>query len=894
MTDLRSQLQAGLGGSYTLERELGRGGMATVFLAQDLKHDRPVALKVLHPELAMSLGPERFLREIKLAARLQHPHILTVLDSGETGGRLWFSMPFVEGESLRDRLRRERQLPVEDALRIAREAAQALQYAHSHGVIHRDIKPENLLLTDDGNTLVADFGIARGLQAGGGSDEKLTDTGLVVGTPAYMSPEQAAGDRAMDARSDVYSLASVLYEMLAGEPPFTAPTMQAMIVKRLTEPPPSVRGARPAVPDAVDQAIRKALAPLAADRFGTMAQFGQALQGSASVQTAAATVPTPAAASPSPPARPGAAETRWPRVSPVAIALTAGLLIGGGLLFAWRRAGSGGDSPSGRRVVAVLPFDNLGDSADAYFADGVSDEVRSKLGQVGGLEVIARNSSLPYRHTAKQPSEIAHDLGADYLLTGTVRWEKSGGTSRVRVTPELVDARPGQAARSKWGQQFDASLTDVFQVQADIANKVADALGVALADSARREITAKPTQNLAAYDEYLKGEAASQGMTAADPPSLRRAIAFYERAVALDSMFEPGWARLSIARTNLYGNAVPDPALAAQARAAAERARRLNPNDPMAHRAAAACLVTLPPVDLTRGRAEYERALRLAPGDPNLLNNIAALEMTAGRWDSAAVRLERAALVDPRSVLVAITLSDVRRGLRQYPAADSAANRILTLAPTNPRGVSRKVMAALGRGDLAGARAAVESGVQRIDPNALFNYLAMYYELYWVLNNDQQRQVLDLPLSAYGDDRSSWGIVRAQIYHLRGDRTRTRIYADSARIAFVEHIKAEPGDPQQHTFLGLALAYLGRGAEAEQEGRRGIELGGEDATVVPYLRHQLVRIYLATGQPEKALDELESLVKVPYDLSPGWLRVDPRFDPLRNNPRFQKLVVGTS
>src|SRR6185295_14238846 len=196
---------------------------------------------------------------------------------------------------------------------------------------------------------------------------------------------------------------------------------------------------------------------------------------------------------------------------------------GGGLLFAWRRT-AGTDSPAGTRIVAVLPFDNMGDSSDAYFADGVSDEVRSKLGQVAGLEVIARGSSLEYRHSSKRPNEIAHELGADYLLTGTVRWEKSGGASRVRVTPELVDARPGQPARSKWGQQFDASLTDVFQVQADIATKVADALGVALADSARREVTAKPTENLAAYDEFLKGEAASQAMTVVDPPSLRRAI----------------------------------------------------------------------------------------------------------------------------------------------------------------------------------------------------------------------------------------------------------------------------------------------------------------------------------------------------------------------------------
>src|SRR6476620_8147829 len=257
MTDLRSQLQAGLGASYTLERELGHGGMATVYVAQDLKHDRPVALKVLHPELASALGPERFQRAIRLAARLQHPHILTVLDSGAAGGRLWFTMPFVEGESLRDRLRRERQLPVEDALRIAREAAAALDYAHRHGVVHRDIKPENILLTADGDTLVADFGIARAL----GGEDGLTQTGLAIGTPAYMSPEQASGDKAIDARTDIYSLGAVLYEMLAGEVPYTGPTAQAIIMRRFAEPVPSVRRLRPNVPEGMDQAIRRALAP---------------------------------------------------------------------------------------------------------------------------------------------------------------------------------------------------------------------------------------------------------------------------------------------------------------------------------------------------------------------------------------------------------------------------------------------------------------------------------------------------------------------------------------------------------------------------------------------------------------------------------------------------------
>jgi serine/threonine protein kinase len=244
MAEVHEQLQRGLADRYRLERELGRGGMATVYLARDLRHDRSVALKVLHPQLAQALGPERFKREIETVARLQHPHILTVLDSGEAAGQLWFTMPYVEGESLRDRLRREPQLPLEDAVRIATDAARALEYAHQHGVVHRDIKPENLLLTKDGSTLVADFGIARAMSGG---DEQLTQTGMSVGTPAYMSPEQAAGDRHLDARSDVYSLATVLYEMLAGEPPFTGPTPQAIVAKRLSGEIPRLRQVRPSV-----------------------------------------------------------------------------------------------------------------------------------------------------------------------------------------------------------------------------------------------------------------------------------------------------------------------------------------------------------------------------------------------------------------------------------------------------------------------------------------------------------------------------------------------------------------------------------------------------------------------------------------------------------------------
>jgi serine/threonine-protein kinase len=281
VTSIPAQLADALLQRYVLERELGHGGMAIVYLARDLKHDRPVALKVLHPYLAASLGPDRFLQEIRLAARLQHPHVLTVFDSGESGGHLWFTMPYVEGESLRQRLQREGSLRLHDALRIGREAGEALQYAHDHGVVHRDVKPENILLTKDGNTLVADFGIARRLDSPATSN--LTATGMVVGTPSYMSPEQASGEPEIDGRSDVYSLGCVVYEMLAGSPPFTGPTIHAIIAKHLSQaaPPVITPGG---VPPAISRAIARALAKSPAERFPTAADFVSALEGSGVVE----------------------------------------------------------------------------------------------------------------------------------------------------------------------------------------------------------------------------------------------------------------------------------------------------------------------------------------------------------------------------------------------------------------------------------------------------------------------------------------------------------------------------------------------------------------------------------------------------------------------------------
>jgi eukaryotic-like serine/threonine-protein kinase len=894
VADIRAALETALASRYRLERELGRGGMATVYLAQDLRHDRPVALKVLHSELAASMGPERFQREIRMAARLQHPHILSIHDSGEVAGDastppiLWFAMPFIEGESLRDRLTRERQLPLDDAVRIGREAADALEYAHQHGIIHRDIKPENILLSA-GHALVADFGIARALAEP--SDSKLTETGTTLGTPAYMSPEQAAGERAVDHRSDIYSLGCVLYEALAGEPPFTGPTAQAIIARRFTETPRLLHEVRETVPGGVERAVARALAKSPADRFGSAGEFGRALAevstGSRTAETPRVTAPTPANAAPT------AVHAVRPQTlrRPVTAALALGFLLGLGVLFGWLRSHGHDETPAGTKRLAVLPFENLGAAEDEYFADGVTDEVRGKLASLAGLQVIARSSSGQYKKTTKSPQEIGRELGVDYLLTGTVRWEKGSAGNRVRVSPELIQV--GTAATT-WQQPFDASITDVFQVQADIAGRVAEALDVALGAPQKKTLAEKPTENLAAYEAFLKGEEAGQGLAVADPRAIRRAIDYYGQAVALDSAFTQAWVQLSRAHSSFYNVGTPTPEGATASRDAAERARRLAPERPEIQ-LALGDYQQFVRTDATAALAAYELGLEKAPDNAELLSATGRVEQSLGRWQASAERYTKANAVDPRSVLNARRQGIALLWLRRYPEADAAFARGLTISPATLLLYTGRAMVRLAQGDLAGARDVIRKVPAEVEPTTLVSNLATYWDLFWMLDDNQQGLLLRLPPSAFDDDRGAWGSALAATYALRGNHARARAYADSAVSAFEEQIKATPDNPQLYVLLGTVLAYAGRKDDAIRKGQLAVEKLpiSKDAYQGAYIQHQLARIYILVGEPDKALDQLEPLLKIPYYLSPAWLRIDPAFDPLRSNPRFQRLVAAT-
>ncbi|MEP6574667.1 MAG: serine/threonine-protein kinase [Gemmatimonadota bacterium] len=511
-------LRTGLAERYRVERVLGTGGMAVVYLARDLAHDRDVALKVLRPELAAVTGAERFHREIRLAARLVHPNILPLLDSGVTGGRLWYTMPFIEGESLRSRLERVKQLPIDDAIRLTTEVAEALEHAHAKGILHRDIKPENILLSG-GHALVADFGIARALEETG---DRLTSTGLALGTPGYMSPEQSTGDRELDARSDQYALASVTYEMLAGEPPFTGPTAQAVIARRLSQAPPSARVIRPSISTAVDDALRRALGPVPADRFPSTIEFARALSA--------------AHTAPSTPVR-ESSRARWPLIGVVALTV---LIAIGVTRVIGRRPSVRGAVTSGTADrqglrLAIVPFHLIGhDSADQYLADGITEEVTSTLSNLSGLRVIAPGSVAAIDKTGKGPRELGAELGADALVEGEL--QHAGSAIRVRVS--LIDPATEE---TRWSQKYDHTTQDIFRIQSEVAARVAGLLRIQLAERESRSLGRLPTTNPAAYDVYLRARVIGD-RPGASLPAVDSAIEMLGGAVRLDSSFAAAWA----------------------------------------------------------------------------------------------------------------------------------------------------------------------------------------------------------------------------------------------------------------------------------------------------------------------------------------------------------------
>ena len=897
---LFARLQAALGAEYRVVRELGGGGMSRVFVAEETRLGRRVAVKVLPPEIGVALGAERFHREARLIASLQHPHIVPLLAAGEgADGLLYYTMPYVEGESLARRLEREGPLALGAVVAVVREVAGALDHAHARGIVHRDVKPANVL-TDGTHVLVADFGIARAApvaerEAPGSrpatSDAPsaapgmtLTGAGLVLGTPAYMSPEQADGGH-VDARSDVYSLGCLTFELLTGRRPFADGF-------------PAATALRPELPAAIDAVLARALARRPDDRFQGALDFADAL---------AAADAAPARELGAPRARGG---RRW-ATRRVAAALAVTVVAAAGAATVVRRVvAPAARAPSAaptaptaaadrRRTLAVLPFENVGPSGDAYFADGVADELASRLTSLAGLRVISPRSTREYRGTAKPPTRIGAELGADYLLQGRVRWERAGdggpdaGVGRVRVTAELVSARDGSAV---WADRYAAAVRDVIDVEGEIGERVAAALELALGDGARQALAARPTANFDAYSDFLRGEAlrvAPSGPSGA----WQGAVTRYERAVARDPRFALAYARLSEMQSRLYHAEFDaefdrSEARLTRARAAGETAVRLDPTLAEGHLALGLYYYYgLRQYD--RALDEFTRALRAQPGRAEVQQARGYVLRRQGRFADAAASLTRAIELDPRSAAAAWDLAETYAMMRDFPAAMRYYDRATALAPDWAIVYAERARRLVAwRGDTAEARRIVRDGLTRAKPGLVVARLSGGATLLLGDGPAARAAVRGVTVAAFGGDTTRYLVWMAEWARLHGEPARARAYGDSVRRRLEPLVAATPDDRERRLVLARAYAAMGRSADALREGARAVALAPATRDAIDEINflQDLAQMEVSAGAYDAAVGRLEVLLRMPSDYTATLLRLDPRWAPLRTNARFRRLV----
>jgi TolB-like protein/Tfp pilus assembly protein PilF/tRNA A-37 threonylcarbamoyl transferase component Bud32 len=687
MSDLREQLQRTLGASYTIERELGGGGMSRVFVAEETSLGRKVVVKVLPPDLAATVNVERFRREIQLAARLQHPHIVPVLSSGVSDGLPFYTMPFIEGESLRTRLSRVGRLDVDEATRILRDVLAALSYAHEHGVVHRDIKPENILLTGP-FAVVTDFGVAKALSASTNEGTLVTTVGVVLGTPAYMAPEQAAGDPAANHRADIYSAGAVAYEMLSGERLFADRPAHAIMAAHALDVPASLTGKARGIPPALADLIAKCLEKDPARRPQTEQEVLQSLDAIRQGGGRRGFRIPPLLAS-------GLSGRKRAPLRILAALLTLALIYGGYRLTAQRApADTNVAQPKAPLTIAVLPFENMsGSRENEYFSDGMTDELIQALGTVKGLEVAARTSSFAVKGKNLTVQEIGEKLHVSHVIDGSVR----GSSKRLRVSAALISTGNGYRV---WSETYDREPKDVFQVQDDIAQSIVSALRSTLGNTQPSSGAHRMPRDLATYDLYLKGRYFWNKRTSA---GLQTAADYFEQAIARDTTYALAYAGLSDSYGVLgaFGYLEPKQAYA-KAKPAALKAIALDSTLAEAHTSLGFTHLYYD-LDPASAKREFDRAIALDPryATAHLFN--AWYYLVTGEFDNAIHEAQIARDIEPLSLIINTRLGTTERYAGRYDEAEKQLRKTLELDANFPIALDELARILASRGDYKNA-----------------------------------------------------------------------------------------------------------------------------------------------------------------------------------------------
>jgi len=870
-------------GDYQIIEEIGRGGEGVVYRARQKSLNRTVALKVIGlGKWSSTPHLKRFRHEAEAAASLEHPQIVPIYEIGERDGSCYFSMKFVEGGRL-DEVAQTEPMSARPAAELLVKIARTVQFAHEHGILHRDIKPGNILLDKNGEPHLTDFGLARLIE----QESTITNSFDVLGTPSYMAPEQAAGHtKELTAAADVYSLGAVFYQMLTGEPPFAGGTTYETIRLVLETEPRNPRTRSPKLDIDVATICLKCLEKNPANRYPTAKALAEDLERwlrHEPIQARRTGIFS----------RAGKWVRRNPAVTTLAAVIVALALVVGTL---WWRTLSARLPQSG---IAVLPFENLSDEKEhAFFADGVQDDILIKLAKIADLKVISRTSVMQYR--GKQDvRQIANALRVSHVLEGTVR--RSGG--KVHVNAQLVDTRTDAGV---WAEEYDRDLNEVFAIETEVAQSIANRLRAKVSARERLAMQERPTQDLVAYDFYV--HAAALIDEASYAPEQERwkdyfqAVELLDRAIARDPAFLLAYCRLAEAHDELYfQNGDHTPSRLELANAAINSAFRLKPDSAGAHLALARHLYH-GYFDYDHARDELAIAARTLPNDARIFEWSGYIDRRQNRWHEAVRNFERAMELDPRNVKIFTGAAVTYSVMRDYGQARETSDRLITLEPNN---IHARVLRARidfdERADTRPLHAVIEK-ILRDDPASAGNLVGwrFYLALYEHDFASADRALAPLIENKHTTFRVRWDEIYFSRAYAEGLLARIKGDAAAARAAFTaaraqeEAVRARPDDGQTFCLLGLIDAGLGRKEEALREGRRALELipVAKDTNAGPQVLYFFAVICAWTGERDLAIEQLETLAKMPLGVSYGELRLDPHWDPLRGDPRFDKIVAS--